>query len=72
MSDFSTIFVGLDQHNESIAVVYVGADRSLEPIYLGPSAGAPLTSTPWSASCNPRARSSSSLRGMRPTESKRW
>jgi hypothetical protein len=36
MSESSTIFVGLDQHKESIAVAYVGADRSLEPIYLGP------------------------------------
>ena len=36
MSESSTIFVGLDQHKESIAVAYVGEDRSLEPIYLGP------------------------------------
>jgi hypothetical protein len=36
MSESSTIFVGRDQHKESIAVAYVGADRSLEPIYLGP------------------------------------
>ena len=36
MSDSNTIFVGLDQHKESIAVAYVGADRSLEPNYLGP------------------------------------
>ena len=35
MSESSTIYVGLDQHKESIAVAYVGADRSLEPIYLG-------------------------------------
>jgi transposase len=36
MSESSTIFVGLDQHKESITVAYVGADRSLEPILLGP------------------------------------
>jgi len=36
MSESSTIFVGLDQHKESITVSYVGADRSLEPICLGP------------------------------------
>jgi transposase len=36
MSESSTISVGLDQRKESIAVAYVGADRSLEPIYLGP------------------------------------
>jgi transposase len=36
MSESSTIFVGLDQHKESITVAYVGADRSLEPICLGP------------------------------------
>ena len=36
MSESSTIFIGLDQHKESIAVAYVGEDRSLEPIYLGP------------------------------------
>jgi hypothetical protein len=35
MSESSTIFVGLDQHKESITVAYVGADRSLEPICLG-------------------------------------
>jgi transposase len=35
MSESSTIFVGLDQHKESITVAYVGADRSLEPILLG-------------------------------------
>jgi hypothetical protein len=35
MSESSTIFVGLDQHKESIAVAGVGADRCLEPIYLG-------------------------------------
>jgi transposase len=36
MSESSTIFVGLDQHKESITVAYVGADRCLEPICLGP------------------------------------
>ena len=36
MSESSTIYVGLDQHTESITVSYVGADRSLEPICLGP------------------------------------
>jgi transposase len=36
MNESSTIFVGLDQHKESITVAYVGADRSLEPICLGP------------------------------------
>jgi transposase len=36
MSESSTILVGLDQHKESITVSYVGADRSLEPICLGP------------------------------------
>jgi transposase len=36
MSESSTIFVGLDQHKESITVSYVGADRSLEPICIGP------------------------------------
>jgi len=32
MSESSTIYVGLDQHKESITVAYVGADRSLGPI----------------------------------------
>ncbi len=36
MSGSSTIFVGLDQHKASIAVAYVGEDRSLETIYLRP------------------------------------
>jgi len=36
MGNSSTLFAGLDQHKDSIAVAYVGEDRVLEPIYLGP------------------------------------
>jgi transposase len=36
MRNSSTLFVGLDQHKDTIAVAYVGEDRILEPIYLGP------------------------------------
>jgi hypothetical protein len=59
MSESSTIYVGLDQHKESIAVAYVGEDRTLEPIYLGPVGTRGSDVDAMVAGCNPRARSSS-------------
>lgn len=35
MSQYSTVFVGLDVHKESIAVAYVPEDGGAEPTYLG-------------------------------------
>jgi len=64
MGNCSTLFVGLDLHKETIAVAYVGEDRSLEPIYFGPIGTGAATSMRWCASCNPRPRSWSS--SMRP------
>jgi transposase len=36
MVHYTTIFVGLDQHKDSLAVAYAPDDRRDEPIYLGP------------------------------------
>jgi transposase len=36
MEHSTTIFVGLDQHKDSIAVAYASDDRLAEPVYLGP------------------------------------
>src|ERR671916_544642 len=36
MHNFSTLYVGLDVHKDSIAVAYVAKDHDAEVIYLGP------------------------------------
>jgi transposase len=36
MGHCTTLFVGLDQHKDSIAVAYAPDDRGTEPVYLGP------------------------------------
>ena len=36
MNQYNTLFVGLDQHKESIAVAYAPEEREAEVTYLGP------------------------------------
>jgi transposase len=36
MQQYSTLFVGLDQHKDSIAVAYAPGDRKEDVVYLGP------------------------------------
>ena len=59
MAQSSTLYVGMDVHQESIAVAYVAQEYGAEVISRARSGPGSVISTSSSGNCGPRASSSS-------------